>query len=97
MRRHLPGFNQIANLGIATKLGLIVGVLAIPICALMFVQYQDRQSATSQSQDEANGLDYVSAVMPFLNQVQLHRGLAERVLRGDAAANLKAPHSGSRR
>ncbi|MFN8618970.1 MAG: HAMP domain-containing protein [Dehalococcoidia bacterium] len=86
MRRHLPGFNQIANLGIATKLGLIVTVLAIPICALMFVQYQDRQSATSQSQDEANGLDYVAAVMPFLNQVQLHRGLAERVLRGDTAA-----------
>ncbi len=86
MRRHLPGFTQIANLGIATKLGLIVGVLAIPICALLFVQYQDRQAATSQSQDEANGLDYVSAVMPFLSQVQLHRGLAERVLRGDAAA-----------
>ena len=86
MRRHLPGFNYIANFGIATKLGLIVTVLAIPICALMFVQYQDRQAATSQSQDEANGLDYVATIVPFLNQVQLHRGLAERVLRGDSVA-----------
>lgn len=86
MRRHLPGFQQIANLGIATKLGLIVTVLAIPICALLFVQYQDRQAATRQSEAEANGLDYVAAIMPFLNQVQLHRGLAERVLRGDSAA-----------
>lgn len=86
MQGHLPGFKQIANLSIATKLGLIVSVLVIPICALMFVQYQDRQAATDQSQSESNGLDYVSAVMPFLNQVQLHRGLSERVLRGDTVA-----------
>lgn len=86
MRRHLPGFKQIANFGIATKLGLIVTALAIPILALMFVQYQDRQAATDQASAESNGLDYVAAVVPFLNQVQLHRGLAERVLRGDGAA-----------
>lgn len=86
MRRHLPGFRQIANLGIATKLGLIVTVLAIPICALLFLQYQDRQNATSQSQSESNGLDYVAAVIPFMREVQLHRGLSERVLRGDEAA-----------
>jgi methyl-accepting chemotaxis protein len=86
MRRHLPGFRQIANLGIATKLGLIVTVLAIPICALLFLQYQDRQSATSQSHSESNGLDYVAAVIPFMREVQLHRGLSERVLRGDEAA-----------
>jgi methyl-accepting chemotaxis protein len=86
MRRHLPGFKQLANFGISTKLGLIVMVLAIPIGALLFVQYQARQSATSQSQSEANGLDYVSAVMPFLQQVQLHRGLVGRVLAGDEAA-----------
>ncbi|MEO8540502.1 MAG: HAMP domain-containing protein [bacterium] len=86
MRRHLPGFKQLADFGIATKLGLIVGVLAIPICALLFLQYQDRQAATSQSQSESHGLDYVAAVIPFMREVQLHRGLSERVLRGDEAA-----------
>ena len=83
MRRHLPGFAQLANLNIANKLGLIVIVLALPICALLFVQYQDRQAATSQADSESNGLAYVSAVMPFMREVQLHRGQVERVLNGD--------------
>ena len=85
-RRHLPGFSQLANLGISTKLGLIVIVLAIPIGALLFVQYQDQQAATSQADSESNGLDYVAAVMPFMREVQLHRGLVERVLNGDEPA-----------
>ena len=90
-RRHLPGFSQLANLGISTKLGLIVIVLAIPIGALLFVQYQDQQAATSQADSESNGLDYVAAVMPFMREVQLHRGLVERVLNGDepARANMQ--------
>jgi methyl-accepting chemotaxis protein len=83
MRRHFPGFAQIANLGISTKLGLIVAVLAIPILALLFVQFQDRQSATGQADNEADGLDYVGAIVPFMREVQLHRGLVERVLNGD--------------
>ncbi len=83
MRRHLPGLAQVANLNIGTKLGLIVTVLALPICALLFVQYQDQQSATNQADSESDGLDYVAAVMPFMREVQLHRGLAERVLNGD--------------
>ncbi len=86
MGRHLPGFAQLANLKIATKLGLIVVVLAIPICALVFVQYQDQQAATSQASSESDGLDYVAAVMPFMTEVQSHRALVERVLNGEDAA-----------
>ncbi len=86
MQRHLPGFAQIANLKIANKLGLIVVVLAIPICALVFVQYQDQQAATSQASSEADGLDYVSTIMPFMTEVQRHRALVERVLSGEEAA-----------
>jgi methyl-accepting chemotaxis protein len=86
MQRHLPGFAQIANLKIANKLGLIVVVLAIPICALVFVQYQDQQAATSQANSESDGLDYVSTVMPFMTEVQRHRALVERVLNGEEAA-----------
>ena len=86
MRRHLPGFAPIANLSITTKLALIVIVLALPICALMFVQYQQRQEATSQAASESHGLDYVASVIPFLREVQLHRGLVERVNNGDDRA-----------
>lgn len=86
MRRQLPGFSHLASLGIATKLGLIVIVLAIPICALMVVQYQDRQAATNQAESESHGLDYVAAIVPFMREVQLHRGLVERVLSGEEGA-----------
>lgn len=85
-RRHLPGLSKLADLGISMKLGLIVAVLALPICALVFLQYQDQQSATSQADSEAQGLDYVAAVMPFMREVQLHRGLVERVLAGEESA-----------
>jgi HAMP domain-containing protein len=83
MRRHLPGFFTIANLGISTKLGLIVVVLALPIAALLFVQYQQRTDTQDQANAEAVGLDYVSAIIPFLREVQVHRGLVQRVLSGD--------------
>jgi len=85
-RREIPGLSKLADLGISTKLGLIVAVLALPICALIFLQYQDQQSATSQADSEAQGLDYVAAVMPFMREVQLHRGLVERVLAGEESA-----------
>jgi HAMP domain-containing protein len=83
MRRHLPGFSAIANLGISSKLGLIVVVLALPIAALLFVQYQQRADTQDQASAEADGLDYVSAIIPFLREVQVHRGLVQRVLSGD--------------
>lgn len=83
MRRHLPGFSTIANLGISNKLGLIVLVLALPIAALLFVQYQQRTDTQDQASSESDGLDYVAAIVPFLREVQIHRGLVQRVLSGD--------------
>lgn len=83
MRRHLPRFSPIANLGITSKLALIVVVLALPIAALLVVQYQQRTDEQSQANAEADGLDYVSAIIPFLREVQVHRGLVQRVLSGD--------------
>ncbi len=83
MRRHLPGFSAIANLGISNKLGLIVLVLALPVAALLFVQYQQRTDTQDQASSESDGLDYVAAVVPFLREVQVHRGLVQRVLSGD--------------
>lgn len=93
MGRHLPGFAQLANFKIATKLGLIVAVLAIPICALVFVQYQNQHEATSQASAESDGLDYVAAVMPFMTEVQGHRALTERVQNGDEAARANMERS----
>lgn len=84
MRRRLPGFSAIANLNIANKLGLIVAVMALPILALLAVQFQAQREEQSRAASERDGLEYVSTVVPFLREVQLHRGLVLRVLAGDA-------------
>lgn len=83
-RRHLPGFSAISNLNIANKLGIIVAVMAIPIIALLVVQFFAQRETQQQADHERDGLEYISTVIPFLREVQLHRGLALRVLAGDA-------------
>jgi methyl-accepting chemotaxis protein len=85
MRRlHLPGFHAISNLNIANKLGLSVAVMAIPIVALLVVQFFAQRETQQQAATERDGLEYISTVVPFLREVQLHRGLTLRVLAGDA-------------
>lgn len=84
MRRpHLPGFSAISNMNIANKLGLIVAVMAVPIVALLAVQFFAQRETQQQAEKERDGLEYISTVIPFLREVQLHRGLALRVLAGD--------------
>ncbi len=85
MRRpHLPGFSPISNLSIANKLGLIVAVMAVPIVALLAVQFFAQRETQQQAEKERDGLEYISTIIPFLREVQLHRGLTLRVLAGDA-------------
>jgi methyl-accepting chemotaxis protein len=74
------------NLGIRPKLWLVVLVLTLPITALIYSVYDARHSEISFAQSEAHGLDYVSSVNAFLQDVQAHRTLAQQVLAGDAAA-----------
>jgi HAMP domain-containing protein len=95
MRFKLPGVSALANLGIANKLALVVAVLTIPIAALLYGQYQDRQAATSFANSESDGLDYVASIMPFLKEVQLHSVLAQRVLSGDAISRARLDQSGA--
>jgi HAMP domain-containing protein len=95
MRFKLPGVSALANLGIANKLTLVVAVLTIPIGALLYGQYQDRQAATSLANSESGGLDYVASIMPFLKEVQLHSVLAQRVLSGDVISRARLDQSGA--
>ncbi|HMO53203.1 MAG TPA: HAMP domain-containing protein [Tepidiformaceae bacterium] len=81
--RRVPGLSHLADLRIATKLALVVIALSIPIVALLAVQFEQRQDAQSQASAESDGIDYVSAIVPFLREVQLHRGFVHRVLNGD--------------
>ncbi len=76
-----------ADLGIRTKLWLVILILTVPMVALLLMQFRARQGDISFAESESNGLDYVTAVNTFLEDVQLHRGLAQRVLAGDAGSS----------
>ncbi len=86
MRLPVTGFPKFSDLKIATKLGVLVLVLCLPILALVAVQYQSRQSDISRADNETDGINYISSVISLMTEVQNHRALAQRVLNGDTAS-----------
>lgn len=74
------------NLGIRPKLWLVILVLTLPIVVLLYSVYDARSGDIDLAQSEAHGLDYVTSVNAFLQDVQTHRVLAQQVLGGDAAS-----------
>lgn len=76
-------FEKLNNLRIWHKLILVTGLLALPILALLFlfVSSQDRQVA--QSRRELDGLEFIAAVRPVLEDFTLHRDLSYAIVYGD--------------
>jgi twitching motility protein PilJ len=76
-------FDKLNNLKIWQKLALISSLLALPIVVLilLFVSARDRQIAHTQR--EIEGLDYVAALRPLLENLPLHRDAALAVAYGD--------------
>ena len=71
------------DLGLRAKLGIVIGVLALPVIALVIVQYMDRNEQISLAQSEADGMEYVAGVSTLLGDVQRHRMFAAAVSAGD--------------
>ena len=71
------------DLGLRAKLGIVIGVLALPVIALVIVQYMDRNDQISLAQSEADGMEYVAGVSTLLGDVQRHRMFAAAVSAGD--------------
>ena len=80
------GVSKFSDLKIATKLGVLVLVLSIPIMALVLVQYRAGTAAISREDAEADGMNYVEKLVTVMAEVQNHRALAQRVLNGDGAS-----------
>lgn len=78
--------SNFGDLKIANKLAIFVAVLGLPIAVLLFAQYRAGQDDINFAEAETDGMSYVSAVIPFMTEVQNHRALAQEVLNGDATA-----------
>ncbi len=71
------------DLGLRAKLGIVIGVLALPVVALVIIQYMDRSDEISLAQSEADGMEYVASVSTLLYDVQRHRMYAAASGAGD--------------
>ncbi|HEX6030533.1 MAG TPA: HAMP domain-containing protein [Tepidiformaceae bacterium] len=79
---------QFGNLGmdrvsIRTKLWVVVAVLAIPILVLMWVQFGALQSSSNRASEERAGVEFETAGLKLVHDLQLHRDHEMRVLRGN--------------
>lgn len=73
------------NVRIRTKLWVLVGVLAMPIVALMAWQFVSLQESVEGADREAHGITFETAALNLVAHLQEHRDQEMRYLRGNAA------------
>ena len=79
-------WSKFQDLGLREKLAIVVGVLALPIIALLALQYASGSADISTAEDEKAGVSYLKdGPIPVLQEVQRHRLLGAAVSAGDAS------------
>ena len=68
------------------KLLLVLAVCAVPISFLGYFYFQATSDQVEFTSQERLGVRYVRDILPAIRATQDHRGLANRMLNGDAAA-----------
>lgn len=73
------------SVSIRTKLWVLVAVLAIPIVVLMGTQFVALQDSVDEAHEERAGVEFETAALNLVRDLQLHRDHEMRVLRGNAS------------
>ena len=81
-----PGARLMFSLRMRTKLALLAVSVLLPMAVLMALSLQLQWDLRRTTQTELEGAAVVERLLPVMLEVQKHRGLNERVLRGDATA-----------
>ncbi len=81
-----PGARLMFSLRMRNKLALLAVSVLLPMAVLMALSLQLQWELRRTTQAELQGTAVVERLLPLMLEVQKHRGLHERVLRGDAAA-----------
>jgi twitching motility protein PilJ len=76
-------FDKLNNLKIWQKLLFISTLLALPIVILIFTFVSAREVEIAHTEREMQGLEYVAALRPLLENVPLHRDASLAVIYGD--------------
>jgi methyl-accepting chemotaxis protein len=81
-----PGARLMFSLHMRSKLALLAVSVLVPMTLLMGLSLQMQREQHRFTQSELQGVAVGERLVPMLLELQKHRGLTERVLRGDKAA-----------
>ena len=82
----LPGSRLMFALPMSAKLSLLTLAVLLPMGALMALSLADRWAERAFAVTELHGVRLAEALLPVLEQTQVHRDLTSRTLAGDASA-----------
>jgi methyl-accepting chemotaxis protein len=91
-----PGMRLMAQLPLGAKMGLMALVMAVPVGVLLVSQVLDSRADADYVRDEQAGAATVRPVLELIAALQVHRGLAQRVLAGDAGARAELTQATAR-
>jgi methyl-accepting chemotaxis protein len=86
-----PGVQLMRHLRMPAKMALMGLCLALPLCLLLVVTWVSGQAGVSFAASEADGVRVATKLTQLVTHVQLHRGLTNRALSGDTAAQQQLP------
>jgi methyl-accepting chemotaxis protein len=81
-----PGARLMRSLPMAVKMALMGLCIALPLASLVLLTWRSGQADLRFTRDEIGGVEVVRRIVALVEQVQLHRGLTNRLLSGDGTA-----------
>ena len=81
-----PGARLMFALTMRAKLLLLAALLMVPMTALVGMRLHEQWQLQAQASQRLQGSDLAERLLPLLLGTQKHRGLTQRVLGGDTAA-----------
>lgn len=75
--------SAIANWPIGRKLGLVLGLMAVPVVILGLLFMQTRNEQINAAHEEIAGIEYIGALRGLLEAIPQHRNMVNAALNGD--------------
>lgn len=80
----------ISNLPIGRKLGLVLGVMAVPVIILALLFVQTRNEQINSTSAEIGGVEYITALRGLVEAIPQHRNMVNAALNGDTTERSRA-------
>ncbi|MBI3681815.1 MAG: HAMP domain-containing protein [Acidobacteria bacterium] len=80
----------LANLPIGRKLGIVLGLMAVPVVLLAMLFVQARNEQIDFAQNEIGGVEYITALRSVLESIPQHRAMVNAALNGDSTERSRA-------